>query len=80
MTPKEAWSRRKPVVDHFQIFGCIVDAHIPYEKRMKLDNKGEKSIFLGISDKSKAYKLYNPSTMKNVISHGNKMVLKKIFQ
>ena len=47
---------------------------------MKLDNKGEKSIFLGISDKSKAYKLYNPSTMKNVISHGNKMVLKKIFQ
>ncbi|KAJ8640821.1 hypothetical protein MRB53_017515 [Persea americana] len=68
MTPEEAWSGRKPAVDHFRIFGCIAYAHIPYEKRRKLDNKGEKCIFLGVSDKSKAYKLYNPSTMKIVIS------------
>ena len=33
-----------------------------------MDNKGDKCIFLGVSDKSKAYKLYNPSTMKIVIS------------
>ena len=33
-----------------------------------MDNKGDKCIFLGVSDKSKAYKLYNPSTMKVVIS------------
>jgi len=88
MTPEESWSGRKPVVDHFRIFGCIAYAHIPYEKRRKLDNKGEKCFFLGVSDKSKAYKLYNPSTMKIVIScvwffmkkalgHGMKMVLKK---
>lgn len=68
MTPEEAWSGRKPVVDHFQIFGCIVYAHILDEKRKKLDNKGEKCIFLGVSDKSKSYKLYNPSTMKIFIS------------
>lgn len=68
MTPEEAWSGRKPAVDHFRIFGCIAYAHIPDEKRRKLDNKGEKFIFLGVSDKSKAYKLYNPSTMKIVIS------------
>ena len=68
MTPEEAWSGRKPAVDHFRIFGCIAYAHIPDEKRKKLDNKGEKCIFLGVSDKSKAYKLYNPSTMKIVIS------------
>ena len=33
-----------------------------------MDNKGDKCIFLGVSDNSKAYKLYNPSTMKIVIS------------
>ena len=35
---------------------------------MKLDNKGEKCIFPSVSDKSKAYKLFNPSTMKIIIS------------
>ncbi|KAL6314768.1 hypothetical protein AAG906_027117 [Vitis piasezkii] len=35
----------------------------------KLANKEEKCIFLGVSDNSKACKLYNPSTMKIVISH-----------
>jgi len=68
MTPEEAWSGRKPAVDHFRIFGCIAYDHIPDKKRRKLDHKGEKCIFLGVSDKSKAYKLYNPSTMKIVIS------------
>ncbi|KAK3022536.1 hypothetical protein RJ639_047474 [Escallonia herrerae] len=41
---------------------------IPDEKRKKLDDKREKCIFLGVSDQSKAYKLYNPSTKKIVIS------------
>ena len=68
MTQEEAWNGRKPVVDHFRIFGCIAYAHIPDEKRRNLDKKGEKCIFLGVSDKSKAYKLYNPNTMIIVIS------------
>ncbi|KAE9587788.1 putative RNA-directed DNA polymerase [Lupinus albus] len=68
MTPEEVWSGRKPAVDYFRIFGCISYARIPDQKRRKLYNKGEKCIFLGVSDMSKAYKLYNPSTMKIVIS------------
>ena len=56
MTPEEAWSGRKTAVDYFRIFGCIAYAHILDEKRRKLDNKREKCIFLGVSDKSKAYK------------------------
>ncbi|KAK2970503.1 hypothetical protein RJ640_013575 [Escallonia rubra] len=68
MTPEEAWSGRRPAVDYFRIFGCISYAHIPDEKRKKLVDKGEKCIFLGVSDQSKAYKLYNPSTKKIVIS------------
>ncbi|RVW79987.1 Retrovirus-related Pol polyprotein from transposon TNT 1-94 [Vitis vinifera] len=45
MTPEEAWSGRKPTVDHFKIFGCIAYAHVPDEKRKKLDDKGEKCVF-----------------------------------
>lgn len=68
VTPQEAWSGHKPSVEHFRIFGCIAYAHIPDQKRSKLDDKGEKCIFLGVSDQSKAYKLYNPISKKIVIS------------
>ena len=68
MTPEEAWSGRKPSVDHFKVFGCIAYAHIPYQKRTKLDDKGAKCIFLGVSEHSKAYKLFNPIIEKVIAS------------
>ena len=46
-TLDEAWSGRKPEVSHLRIFGCIAYAHIPDQKRKKLDDKGEKCIFIG---------------------------------
>ncbi|GMI66347.1 hypothetical protein HRI_000304000 [Hibiscus trionum] len=68
MTPEEAWSGKRPSIEHFRIFGCVAYAHIPDQKRTKLDEKAEKCIFLGVSEQSKAYKLYNPITKKIVIS------------
>ena len=68
MTPEEAWNGRKPSVDHFKVFGCIAYAHVPDEKRKKLDDKGEKCVFLGINEHLKAYKLFNPITKRIVIS------------
>ncbi|GKV41367.1 hypothetical protein SLEP1_g48909 [Rubroshorea leprosula] len=68
LTLKEAWSGRRPAVDYFRIFGCIAYAHVPDQKKSKLDDKGEKCIFLGVSDQSKAYRLYNPLTKKVIIS------------
>ncbi|GKV53012.1 hypothetical protein SLEP1_g59562 [Rubroshorea leprosula] len=68
LTLEEAWSGRRPAVDYFRIFGCIAYAHVPDQKRSKLDDKGEKCIFLGVSDQSKAYRLYNPLTKKVIIS------------
>lgn len=67
-TPQEAWSRKKPCVSHFRIFGSICYSHVPDEKRGKLDDKSEKCIFVGYSEASKAYKLYNPITKKVIIS------------
>ncbi|KAK8277401.1 hypothetical protein V6Z12_D10G265600 [Gossypium hirsutum] len=55
MTPEEAWcGRRPPTKDHFKFFGYIAYVHIPDAKRKKLDNKGEKCVFLGVSETSKA--------------------------
>ncbi|CAL2270440.1 unnamed protein product [Prunus armeniaca] len=68
MTPEEAWSGRKATTDHFKVFGCIAYAHIPDVKRKKLDENGEKCIFLRVNEHSKAYKLFNPITKKVVTS------------
>jgi hypothetical protein len=76
MTPEEAWNGRKPSVDHFKVFGCIAYAHVPDEKRKKLDDKGEKCVFLGINEHLKAYKLFNPITKRIVISRD--VVLRRI--
>nr|GEV30509.1 putative RNA-directed DNA polymerase [Tanacetum cinerariifolium] len=65
---EEAWSGKKPDVSHFRVFGCIAYALVPDQKRKKLDDKGEKCILLGVSDCSKAFKLYNPNTKKIIIS------------
>ena len=68
MVPEEAWTGRKHSVTHMRVFGCVAYAHVPDELRRKLYNKGEKCIFVGYSEESKAYKLYNPTTKKVIIS------------
>jgi len=67
-TPEEAWSGRKPSIRYLRVFGCTAYAHVPDQIRKKLDDKGEKCIFIGYNTKSKAYKLYNPVTKKVIIS------------
>ncbi|GKU96244.1 hypothetical protein SLEP1_g9499 [Rubroshorea leprosula] len=68
LMPEEAWSGRRPAIDYFRIFGCREYAHVPDQKMSKLDDKGEKCIFLGVSDQSKAYRLYSPLTKKVIIT------------
>lgn len=63
-TPFEAWYDKKPVVSNLRIFGSIADAHVSAEKRQKLDDKSVKCIFIGYSEESKAYHLYNPLTQQ----------------
>lgn len=40
-------------------FGAVVYTHIPKEKRQKLDKKANKCVFVGYSDQSKGYRVYN---------------------
>ncbi|KAK2978670.1 hypothetical protein RJ640_023384 [Escallonia rubra] len=67
-TPQEAWSGYKPSVSHLKVFGSIAYVHVPDQQRKKLDDKSEKFIFIGYSQESKGYKLYNPVDKKMKLS------------
>ena len=67
-TPEEAWSGVKPSVEHFRVFGCISHVHVPDNKRTKLDDKSLSCILLGVSEGSKAYRLYDPTSQRIIIS------------
>ena len=66
--PQQAWSCKCSSISHLRIFGCVAYAHVPEEMRIKLDERSHKCIFVGYSEESKAYRLYNPITKKYVIS------------
>lgn len=68
ITPYEAWSGRKPNVSHLRVFGSIVYANVPKERRTKLDDKSEKFVFIGYNTNSKGYKLFNPINGKIIVS------------
>ena len=68
MTPLQAFSGKKPSVAHFRIFGSDCYVHVPDASRTKWDAKSQKCIFLGYSEESKGYRLYNPTTKKVIIS------------
>jgi hypothetical protein len=61
MTPKEAFTSRRPDVEHIKIFGCLTYSHVPSEKRTKLDPTSQQGILVGYSKVSKAYCIYIPS-------------------
>ncbi|RDX97111.1 hypothetical protein CR513_20159, partial [Mucuna pruriens] len=67
VTPEEAWTGDKPMVNHLRIFGSLSYRHIPDERRRKLDDKSEALILIGYHPTS-AYKLYRPLKQQVVIS------------
>jgi hypothetical protein len=69
ITPEEAWTKIKPYVSHFRVFGSIAWAHIPNEKRKTLQPKSEKCIFVGYSEDVKGYRLLQP--------HCNEIILRR---
>ena len=66
-TPEEAFTGKKPQIDHLRIFGCTTFSHVPKDLRRKLDPMAEKGIFVGYSESSKAYRIYLPSEMEVVV-------------
>jgi hypothetical protein len=67
-TPEEAWSGMKPTVEYFRVFGCLAHVHVPDQRRIKLDDKSILCVLLGVSDESKAYRLFDPVSKKIIVS------------
>lgn len=67
-TLEEAWSGMKPTVEYFRVFGCLAHVHVPYQKRIKLHDKSIQCVLLGVSDESKAYRLFDPVSKKIIVS------------
>ena len=68
LPPHEAYTSNKPFVAHLRIFGCKEYAHVPKEKRQKLDKKTMKCIHLGYSEHKNAYLLLHRSSGRIVES------------
>jgi hypothetical protein len=68
MTPEEAFTGRRPDVEHIRIFGCSTFSHVPSERRTKLDPTTQQGILVGYSEVSKAYWIYIPPPRKVVVS------------
>ncbi|GAU43786.1 hypothetical protein TSUD_378110 [Trifolium subterraneum] len=67
--PEEVWSKCKPSVTHFKVFGSLSYKHVPDARRKKLDDKSEPMVFVGYH-RIGAYRLYNPTSDKIEINVG----------
>jgi hypothetical protein len=65
---EEAFTGRRPDVEHIKIFGCLTYSHVPSERRTKLDPTTQQVILVGYSEVSKAYQIYIPSQWRVVLS------------
>ena len=62
------WNGEILSVKHIRVFGSTHYALIPKEQRNKLGARSRKCIFLGYSNTSKAYRLYDEVNKKFVVS------------
>ncbi|EOX92681.1 Retrotransposon protein, unclassified, putative [Theobroma cacao] len=68
VTTYELWYEQKPNVSHMKVYGSVCYAKVLDEKRSKLDLKSTLAIFIGYSDLSKGYRLYDLKSEKIFIS------------
>lgn len=67
-TSYEAWYGQKPNLGYLRVFGSIAYVHIPDEKRTKLQSTRKKFVFVGYCEESKAYRLFDETNHKVVVS------------
>jgi hypothetical protein len=80
MSPEEAFTGRRPNVDHIRIFGCLTYSHVPSERRTKLDPTAQQGILVGYSEVSKSYRIYISSLRRVVVSRDVRFEEDRAFQ
>lgn len=67
-TPYEIFKGKKPHVEHLRVFGCVCHAKRETPHLKKLDDRSQNLVHLGIEPGSKAYRLYDPTSRRIVVS------------
>nr|GFA73520.1 zinc finger, CCHC-type [Tanacetum cinerariifolium] len=68
ITPYEAIKRRKPNLENLSVFSCIAYAKVPSQHLTKLDDRSTRMVYLGNEQGSKAYRLFDPTTLRICVS------------
>ena len=67
-TPFEAWYGSKPNVSFLRTFGCIGHVRKTKPNLTKLEDRGRPMVFLGYTEGTKSYRLYDPCWDKVLVS------------
>jgi len=67
ITPKEAFTGKKPDVSHFKIFGSSVYVYVTKDARKKLEPTAKVGIFVGYTQTPHNYHVYFPNNKMNVM-------------
>ena len=51
-----------------RVFGCAAWAHVPEERRNKLNNRAICVVYVGIAHDTKAHKLFDPLTKLTLVT------------
>lgn len=68
MTPYQAWYDKIPNIQHLRVFGCLVHIKVMSSHQTKLEDRSLKGVLLGYEEGSKAYRVFDPSKGKVLIS------------
>ncbi|CAI7839263.1 unnamed protein product [Closterium sp. NIES-53] len=67
-SPYFMWTRKVPSVSMARMWGCMAKYKVPDQQRRKLDPKAQWGIFLGVSERSKAWMLWSVAVQRVVES------------
>ena len=66
-TPEEAFTGKKPIVSHFNIFGSSIYVHVTKNVKKKLEPTTEFGIFVGYTETPHNYRVYLPNSKMTVM-------------
>uniref|UniRef100_A0A1X7SV83 Retroviral polymerase SH3-like domain-containing protein n=1 Tax=Amphimedon queenslandica TaxID=400682 RepID=A0A1X7SV83_AMPQE len=69
LTPYYLWSGKKPDLSNIRTFGCMVYSHIPEGQRRKLDMKANKLRFVGYTESTSNYKVWDEVKRRCYVRH-----------
>jgi len=64
VTPYEAWTGKVPNLKHLRIFGSDAYVHTPKQFTQKFNARASKKIFVGYTEESTNYRVYDPESEK----------------